>query len=152
MARIAVAREMPVSHDRVWVAIADLASHATWMRDARWIVFVGDQRRGVGTQMRVRTVIGPFRTVDVMEVTQWVEGRSIEVAHRGWVRGQGRLVAEPGGEGTVVTWEETLAFPWWLGGAVTAWLARPILTAIWKENLARLEEITSPRSEPPASR
>jgi len=135
---------MEVPHTLVWAAVADLASHAEWMRDAESIVFLGDQRRGKGTMMRVETVVGPFRTADVMEVVGWDEGSTIEVAHQGLVKGRGTLEARPVGEGTMVTWEETLAFPWWLGGAATAWMARPVLAAIWRGNLRRLEESIGP--------
>jgi len=145
MTRIAVTRTMQVPHERVWAAIADLGSHTEWMKDAERIVFVHDQRRGKGTRMEVVTVVGPFRTVDVMEVVGWDEGRSIEVAHRGLITGRGTLAAEPAGKGTLVSWREELTFPWWLGGPITAWLARPVLAAIWRGNLARLEEsLTSP--------
>jgi hypothetical protein len=131
---------MEAPHALVWAAVADLASHAEWMRDAESIVFLGDQRRGKGTMMRVETVVGPFRTIDVMEVVGWDEGSSIEVAHRGLVKGRGTLAATQTGKDTLVTWEETLTFPWWLGGGVTAWLARPLLGAIWRGNLRRLEQ------------
>lgn len=140
MAHIAVTRMLPLPHERVWAAIADLGSHTTWMRDARWIVFVHDQQRGVGTRMKVKTVVGPFRTIDVMEVVGWEEGRSIEVAHEGVVTGRGTLQATPQGSGTLVSWTESLVFPWWLGGRIMTWLARPFLTAIWRGNLRRLEE------------
>jgi hypothetical protein len=140
MTRIAVTRTMQAPHERVWAAIADLGSHTEWMKDAERIVFVHDQRRGKGTRMEVVTVVGPFRTVDVMEVVGWEEGRSIEVAHRGLITGRGILTAEPALEGTLVSWREELTFPWWLGGPITAWLARPVLAAIWRGNLARLEE------------
>ena len=115
------------------------------MKDARWIVFVNDQRRGIGTRMEVKTVVGPFSIVDVMEVVGWEEGRAIEVAHRGVVRGRGRLAVTPDGELSLVTWDEDLTFPWWLGGGVTAWLARPVLSAIWDSNLERLESTLSAR-------
>lgn len=144
MTRIAVTRTMQVPHERVWAAIADLGSHTEWMKDAERIVFVHDQRRGEGTRMEVVTVVGPFRTVDVMEVVGWEEGRSIEVAHRGLITGRGILTAEPALEGTLVSWREELTFPWWLGGPITAWLARPVLAAIWRGNLARLEEGLTP--------
>lgn len=143
MARIAVSRAMNAPHDRVWAVIADLGSHAAWMKDAQWIVFVNDQRRGKGTRMEVKTVVGPFRTVDAMEVVGWEEGRSIEVAHRGLVQGQGKLAVSPGDDVTTVTWEENLTFPWWLGGRFTAWLALPVLSAIWRGNLRRLEAVLS---------
>jgi hypothetical protein len=147
MTRIAVSRTVPVAHDRVWAAIADLGSHTEWMKDAERIVFVHDQRRGKGTRMEVVTVVGPFRTIDVMEVVGWDEGHSIEVVHQGLVEGRGILSISPdGGDRTTVSWEEDLIFPWWLGGFITAWLARPVLAAIWRGNLLRLEEtlVSSP--------
>jgi uncharacterized protein YndB with AHSA1/START domain len=143
VARIAVERRMAIPHDRVWSAIADLASHPVWMRDAKWVVFVHDQRRGVGTRMKVKTVVGPFRTIDLMEVVGWAEGRSIEVAHRGLVKGRGALSATPEARSTVVSWEESLTFPWWLGGPITAWLATPWLRSVWSGNLKRLEDSLS---------
>lgn len=145
VARIGARRRLAVPHHRVWAALADLGSHPGWMKDARSVVFVGDRRSGVGTRMRVRTVIGPIRLVDEMEVTGWEEGRSIEVAHTGLVTGRGRLSAIPDRDGTLVEWSESLSFPWWLGGALTAWLATGILTAVWRGNLRRLEErLSSP--------
>jgi len=143
MTRIAVTRTMQVPHERVWAAIADLGSHTEWMKDAEQIVFVHDQRRGKGARMEVVTVVGPFRTLDVMEVVGWDEGRSIEVAHRGLITGRGTLAAEPAREGSLVSWREELTFPWWLGGPITAWLARPVLAAIWRGNLQRLEGVVT---------
>lgn len=140
MARIAVSRTMEAPTDRVWAAMADLGSHVEWMKDARSIVFTGEQRAGVGTRMQVETRFGPLRTLDLMEVTGWEEGKSIEVAHHGLVKGRGTLRATPLDQETMVTWEEELEFPWWLGGALTAWLARPVLAAVWRGNLRRLEQ------------
>lgn len=94
--------------------------------------------------MRVKTVVGPFRTLDDMEVVGWDEGRSIEVAHTGLVKGRGTFTLTDGAPGeTLVTWDEELRFPWWLGGPVTAMLARPVLARIWRGNLRRLEESLS---------
>lgn len=140
MARIKVSRRIDASHQDVWAALADLGSHDRWMRDAESIVFVTDQTRGVGTQMQVTTVVGPFRTIDEMEVVGWADGESISVIHQGVIKGRGVLAAGAHGDATEVTWEEELAFPWYLGGAVTAWLATPVLGAIWRGNLRRLEE------------
>lgn len=140
MGRIAVSRTMPIPKQRVWEAVADLGSHPDWMRDAESLAFIGDQRRGVGTRMRVETTIGPLRTVDVMEVTGWKEGSWIEVVHQGLVSGRGKLSVETENATTVARWEEELVFPWWLGGGVTAWLTRPFLAKVWRANLRRLEE------------
>ncbi|HEU4895800.1 MAG TPA: SRPBCC family protein [Acidimicrobiia bacterium] len=147
MTRIAVSRNVPAPRERVWAAIADLGSHTDWMKDAERIVFMNDQHRGEGTRMEVLTVVGPFRTLDMMEVVGWDEGNSIEVAHQGLVKGRGTLAVSAGRSGhTTVSWDEDLTFPWWLGGPITAWLARPVLAAIWRGNLSRLEEtlVTDP--------
>lgn len=143
MPRISVSRQIDVSREIVWEALADLGSHDRWMRDARSIAFTDRQTRGVGTRMKVLTVVGPFRTTDVMEVVGWVEGRSIEVEHRGLVTGRGTLSIGDTDPPSWVTWDEILTFPWWLGGPVTAWIARPVLAAIWRGNLRRLEETLS---------
>ena len=139
MSDIVVTRWMPIAQEVVWAALADLASHTAWMRDARSLEFIGEQRSGVGTRMEVETVVGPFRTLDEMEVVGWDEGRSIEVVHVGIVKGRGTLEASPDDGGTRVSWAETIRFPWWLGGPITSWLARPVLRRVWLGNLERLE-------------
>lgn len=134
---------MSTPHEAVWAALADLGSHDRWMKDAESIVFVTEQRSGVGTRMEVETVVGPLRTLDKMEVVGWEEGQSIEVVHQGLVTGRGTLAARPHGDGTLVSWDETLTFPWYLGGPITAFFAKPVLGAIWRGNLERLEETLS---------
>jgi uncharacterized protein YndB with AHSA1/START domain len=131
---IKVERVIPASRGKVWSELADLASHASWMKDAVEVEFLGASRSGVGTRMRVPTRVGPLRTVDILEVTEWVEGQSITVDHKGLVSGTGRFSLE-GDDPTTVVWEETLRFPWWLGGSVAALIARPFLGAIWRGNL-----------------
>ena len=140
MARIEVTRDMPVRHDLVWDALADLGSHAEWMKDAESVEFTSEKKRGTGTSMRVETRVGPFRTMDVLEVTGWNEGESIDVIHKGLVTGTGTLAASRTNGATRVSWVEDLRFPWWLGGPLTALMAKPVLSAIWRGNLERLEE------------
>lgn len=145
MARIEVNRDMPIRHDLVWEGLADLRSHAEWMKDAESIEFATDKRSGVGTAMRVETRVGPFRTMDVLEVTGWKEGESIDVIHSGLVTGTGTLSVSRVNGSTRVSWVEDLRFPWWLGGPVTALFAKPVLAAIWRGNLERLEDSLSDR-------
>jgi len=138
VAAIKVSQQISLPQQQVWESIADLSSHPTWMKDAVDIEFVTSQTGGVGTIMIVETKIGPFRTNDKLEVVDWKEGHHIVVEHRGVVTGSGRLAALADDGATLVTWTEELRFPWWLGGRLTAWLARPFLTSIWKTNLKRL--------------
>jgi len=135
---VTVSTQVDAASEQVWTELADLASHPEWMNDAESIVFTSDRKRGVGTIMDVTTRIGPLRTTDVMEVTDWVEGESIEIAHRGVIKGIGRLEVVPEQETSVVTWTEQLVFPWWIGGGLTAIVAKPFLTRIWQANLQRL--------------
>jgi len=123
----------------VWEELARIEDHVTWMNDAAAIRFVGAQRRGTGTTFECDTRVGPLRLTDVMEITDWDEPSTMAVAHRGVVIGSGRFHLEDGpGRATSVRWDEHLRFPWWLGGYPGAWVARPILAALWRANLRRL--------------
>lgn len=139
MARISQHVDIDASLSEVWKAAANLATHARWMADAESILFRSETRSGIGTVMEVRTVVGPFRTTDVMEVTEWDEGRSIGVRHTGLVTGEGRFVLAPVAGATRFTWNEELTFPIWLGGPITAFFARPVLGWIWRRNLNGLK-------------
>lgn len=125
--------------DEVWAAASTLESHTEWMVDAESIDFETRQRQGVGTRMVVETRVGPLRTSDRMEVTEWEEGRAIGVRHSGLISGEGRFELTPMAGGTRFTWTESLTFPWWLGGGLTAWVTRPVLGWIWRRNLTALK-------------
>ncbi|MDX1468601.1 MAG: SRPBCC family protein [Acidimicrobiia bacterium] len=138
-----MSRLIPEPRRVVWSALANLSSHADWMADADSITFAGDQTSGPGTVMRVPTRVGPFRTLDIIEITGWVEGERIDAEHRGIVTGAGSFALTDRPDGTLLTWGEDLRFPWWLGGAIGASIARPILRRIWANNLARFEKTLS---------
>lgn len=138
MARISVSVDISQSPEEVWADVERLESHVEWMADAERIDFDGDQRRGVGTAMRVLTKVGPLQTTDVIRVTGWDEPRSIAVRHEGLVTGEGELLLEPISTGTRFTWVEDLAMPWYFAGPVGAALAKPVLAAVWRRNLSRL--------------
>lgn len=138
MTRIVVSVEIPASPQEVWRHLGDLASHPKWMVDAERIEFVGSQTAGVGTRMHVHTRAGPFRTVDVMEVTAWDEPHTIAVRHEGPVGGSGRFQLVCTAHGTRLTWTEDLRFPWYLGGPLTGVVARSVLRHLWHRSLRRL--------------
>jgi hypothetical protein len=83
---------------------------------------------------------------DVMEITSWEDERRMGVRHVGLVEGTGEFTLTEISPGrTEFRWEEDLTFPWFMGGPVGAFFARPVLGAIRKRNLTRLKErIESP--------
>ncbi len=139
MTRICVRRVIDRPPAAVWDRLADIADHVTWMADATANRFTTDRRRGVGTRFDCETRVGPLRTVDRMEVTEWTDGEAIGVRHVGLVTGTGRFTLRGSIDGrrTELTWDEDLRFPWALGGPLAAALARPILRRIWAGNLRR---------------
>jgi carbon monoxide dehydrogenase subunit G len=137
--RIRISTTIDAPPAAVWRRLADIGDHVSWMADAAAIRFTGDRRSGVGTTFECETRIGPLRTRDVMEVTEWLEGEAIGVHHRGLFTGTGRFVLERlGPDRTRVTWDEHLRFPWWLGGPAGSLVASPLLRAVWRGNLRRL--------------
>ena len=114
------------------------------MADAESIQFTSASRQGVGTTFDCVTKVGPLKTVDKMAVVEWVEGRVIGVKHTGLVVGTGRFELASTGPGTSeIVWTEDLRFPWYLGGVVVAFVAKPVLKRIWMGNLRRFSVLCS---------
>jgi Polyketide cyclase / dehydrase and lipid transport len=130
----------------VWQYVRVVERHVDWMHDAVAIRFLTDRTEGVGTRFECDTRVGPFSTTDVMEITAWEPERRMGVRHVGMVTGTGEFTMRALAEGlTEFRWSEDLRFPWYLGGAVGAFVARPVLRAIWRRNLAALKaEIEQP--------
>lgn len=144
MARLTVRATVDAMPAVVWGELAEVPRHVEWMADAVAIRFLGDLRRGVGTTFECETRVGPLRTVDRMEITRWIDGHEIGVRHTGLVTGEGVFQLTPvddADDRTHVTWTENLTFPWYLGGPITALVARPVLRHIWQGNLRRLAQL-----------
>jgi hypothetical protein len=140
VATIEVETTYPVSAQVVWAQLCDIERHVAWMHDAQAISFISEQREGVGTEFNCDTKIGPLRTRDVMIVTEWERDVAMGVTHKGLITGSGRFTLARSEHQTVVTWRETLHFPWWLGSRVGALFAKPVLRALWAKNLRQLGE------------
>ncbi len=138
MALIEVAARYPVAPDVVWNELRHLERHGQWMSDAVAMVFATDQREGVGTSFRCTTRVGPFTTQDLMTITEWVDGATMDVQHSGLVSGRGSFVLKPEGFGSSLSWSESLHFPWWALGPIGAYLASPVLKRLWARNLRTL--------------
>jgi carbon monoxide dehydrogenase subunit G len=142
--RIRIRTTIDAPPAKVWDRLADIADHVSWMADAAAIRFTGDRRAGVGTTFECETRIGPLRTTDLMEVTEWRERRAMGVRHVGLFTGTGRFLLRRSPRGrTRLTWDEDLRFPWWLGGPVGAVVAAPVLRAVWRGNLRRLAALVT---------
>ena len=124
----------------VWADVREIASHVDWMQDAAEIRFLTEHREGQGTRFECDTKVGPFSLTDVMEITAWEDERRMGVRHVGLVEGTGEFtLTAVGPDRTEFRWEEDLKFPWFLGGPVGAFFARPVLRWVWKGNLKRLK-------------
>lgn len=142
---VVVSVDIAAPLDAVWSEAADLASHVEWMADAERIDFLSNERSGVGTRMAVETKVGPLTTTDIIEVTEWVEPRTIGVVHSGVVTGTGAFMIEALDEqNTRFTWREQLDLPWFFGGPIGGVFARPIFSWIWRRNLSRLKARLEP--------
>jgi hypothetical protein len=142
LTHIAVAVVIDAPPNVVWTVLERVEDHGTWMKDAAAIHFEGERRRGVGTRMIVDTQVGPLRLADRMEITEWVDGQTMGVRHRGLVTGHGRFTLEPvGTTATRFAWTETLQFPWWMGGPVGGAVGGRVLATIWRKNLRNLKAL-----------
>jgi hypothetical protein len=151
VARLSVAIDLPATPAYVWKLVEPIEDHVEWMRDAVAIRFQTDRHRGVGTAFLCDTKVGPVKLVDRMEITEWVPGSVMGVRHVGMITGTGRFTLTPIdlGRRTRFTWDESLTFPWWLGGPLGAWIGgRLVLRAIWNRNLRELKQIVESRSAP----
>lgn len=138
---VVVSTTIERSPAEVWADVRDIASHVDWMQDAAEIRFLTDHHEGAGTRFECDTKIGPFSLTDVMEITSWEDERRMGVRHVGLVEGTGEFTLTGLDSGaTEFRWEEDLTFPWYFGGPVGAFLARPVLRFVWKRNLARLKQ------------
>lgn len=142
MADRLVVRELVAAPiDVVWDDLRRLDRHVEWMHDAARITFRTGQREGVGTRFDCLTIVGPFRTVDRMEITSWVEDPAagnyeIGVRHVGLVTGEGVIRLQDAGPGhCIVSWSERLSFPRLVGGPIAAALATPFMRLIWRSSL-----------------
>lgn len=151
MSRIRVSTTIDADRRAVWRAVEDVASHVEWMGDAVAIRFTSRRHAGKGTTFECDTKVGPFRLTDLMEITEWSAGHAMGVRHVGLVTGEGvfTLRRARGGR-TRFTWEERLAFPWWMGGPVGSLAGGLVLRQVWKRNLANLKALVE--GSPPGSR
>ena len=139
---IRVSTVVPAAPVAVWEDLRHIDRHVEWMSDADSISFLTEDTEGAGVRFECVTRLGPVRLIDRMEVVDWRDTEAMGIRHDGVVSGVGEFLltacSGPGGEThTRIEWTETLRFPWWMGGAVGAVVARRVLGAVWARNLRR---------------
>lgn len=127
--------------ERVWDEVRHIDRHTDWMHDAVEITFLTDQRSGIGTTFDTLTRVGPLKTMDRMEITEWVDREVMGVRHTGAVTGTGRFTLTAEGDSTRFVWEEDLEFPWFFGGPIGERAGGPLLALIWRRNINLLKAI-----------
>ena len=141
MSTIEISTQINASPQFLWEEMRHIDRHVNWMLDAVSITFLSTTTEGMGTKFTCLTKVGPFKTTDVMTITQWEDARTMGVEHVGLVKGTGSFQIAPSREGSTITWKESLTFPWWMLGSFGSLFASPILRLIWKKNLKNLKEI-----------
>jgi len=143
---IQISVNVSVSPQVLWEELRHVDRHVSWMNDAVSITFISPTTEGVGTAFSCLTKVGPFKTTDLMTITQWEENKTMGVEHTGLVKGTGTFHIHPHGEGSTITWKESLSFPLFFLGPLGALAATPLLTYIWKKNLTNLKNIVEQHS------
>ena len=139
---IRITEEIEASPEVVWNAISDIQTHVNWMADASEIRITSEQTEGVGVTFDCDTKVGPLRTTDKMQITEWTPNQTLTISHKGLVEGKGSFILEKNSDGkTLFIWEEKLDFPLLLGGKITGFFAKPILKKIWQKNLYKLKHL-----------
>tara|TARA_B100000929_G_scaffold106132_1_gene84024 strand:- start:2007 stop:2444 length:438 start_codon:yes stop_codon:yes gene_type:complete len=137
---IRITEEIEASPEVVWKTISDIQTHVTWMTDASKIEITSEQTEGVGVTFNCDTKVGPLRTTDKMEVTEWIPDQKLTISHKGLVEGKGSFILERTSDArTLFVWEENLDFPNLLGGKIVEFFAKPTLKKIWRKNLYNLK-------------
>jgi hypothetical protein len=147
MARLEIDTFIAAPVEYVWAVIEDFERQAAWMVDVRELEIVSEQRRGVGTALRVTSeLFGKPLVRDVMEVTAWEPPLRMDVAHRGQFHGYGQFILERADNGTVFTWIEDFEPPLGpLGEAAFALVVRPHLRRVFGRSMANVKRLAEAR-------
>ena len=141
MARVQASVIIEATPSEVWASVEHVDSHVDWMHDAIAIRFTSAQHSGVCTTFDCDTKIGPIKLVDHMEITAWEPEHTMGVRHVGIVTGTGAFtLRDLGRDRTEFLWDETLSFPWWMGGPLGGRVGAVVLAQIWKRNLRALKK------------
>jgi hypothetical protein len=142
---------LPMPVERAWAFLMDWERQAEWMRDADRVDVVSPHREGEGVVVAVKTrVLNVPAFTERLEVVWWQPPICLRLAHRGFVRGTGewRLTPVARGEerGTRFLWEERLALPVPVLGALALAAYKPFMRMLMRGSLTNLRAVLIDRS------
>lgn len=131
------------SPERVWQVLVDWEAQPAWMVDARSVEVTSSRREGLGVVLRCRTDLAGLVVTDVMETTEWEDGRVVGVRHTGWLlHGVGAFELEPTDSGVRFTWWEEIDPPLGaVGDMAVTLLAIPFVRRVFRRSLGNLKRL-----------
>lgn len=135
--------EAPI--EAVWAAVSDIEQQVRWMHEMKSVRLLTPPPVGAGTRAEATIRILGVSVEDPVTVTAWEPPRRFGIRHDGLYKGHGTIELEPGADGTttIVRWSETLIPP--VLPHLTAALQRPVLAAIFQDDLATLRRLVEQR-------
>ena len=136
---IQVAIDIKAAPSRVWPHLVDWEHLGDWMKEGTSFRLTSPKREGVGVTAEAAIRIGGLVTQDAIEVTRWEPPELLEIRHLGWVSGSGIMRCRPNGEGTRMTWVESLEPPMGIVGALGLRLFKPLMARVFSRDLKLLK-------------
>jgi hypothetical protein len=145
---------LPVSPETAWAFLLDWERQAEWMRDADRVEVVSPHREGLGVIVAVKTrVLNVPLFTERLEVVAWEPPALMRLAHGGFVRGAGEWRLVPVARGneraTRFTWEERLALPVPVLGALVLAVYRPFMRILMRGSLENLRRTLASEGRTP---
>jgi len=124
----------------VWAYASDIARQPEWMHEMKRVEMLTPPPVAPGSRGRATVRIFGISTTDEVVITQYDPPSTFAIRHEGAFVGEGLLsFTSTAVDQTRIDWMEYLRPP--LFGHLGGFLQRPILTAIFRSDLRRLQRI-----------
>jgi uncharacterized protein YndB with AHSA1/START domain len=127
--------------ERVWAEVADIEGQPRWMTDMKSVRMDPPAGGGVGARGVATVRMLGITVEDPVTVTEFDPPTRYAVRHEGVFTGTGRMVLEPGADGTttILRWEEALVAP--VVPHFAAVVTAPLFRSVFQRDLERLRDL-----------